>query len=50
MRRMRRRIPDVRQALQGRVSPQQRFRVRQIRTHLDGVARAVQEGEQQLAA
>lgn len=48
--RLRRRIPDLRQALEGRVSPHHRFLLRQILKHIDGVDRELLELEQQIAA
>jgi transposase len=47
--RMRQRIPDLRQALEGRVSPHHRFLLRQILNHIDGVDRELLEVEQQIA-
>jgi transposase len=47
--RLRRRIPDLRQALEGRVSPHHRFLLRQILKHIDGVDRELLELEQQIA-
>ncbi len=47
--RMRRRIPDLRQALEGRVSPHHRFLLRQILKHIDGVDHELLEVEQQIA-
>src|SRR5262249_1606757 len=47
--RLRRRIPDLRQALEGRISPHHRFLLRQILTHIDGVDRELLELEQQIA-
>jgi transposase len=46
---MRQRLPDLRQALEGRVSPHHRFLLRQILTHIDGVDRELLEVEQQIA-
>jgi hypothetical protein len=46
---LRRRIPDVRQALDGRVSPHHRFLLRHILKHIDGVDRELLELEQQIA-
>jgi transposase len=48
--RMRQRLPDLRHALAGRVSPHHRFLVRQILKHIDAVDREVAEVEQQIAA
>jgi transposase len=47
--RMRQHIPDLRQALAGRVSPHQRFLLRQILKHIDGVDQELLEIEQQIA-
>lgn len=47
--RMRQRLPDLRQALEGRVSPHHRFLLRQILNHIDGVDRELLEVEQQIA-
>jgi transposase len=47
--RMRRRIPDLRQALEGRVSPHHRFLLRQILKHIDSVDHELLEVEQQIA-
>jgi transposase len=47
--RMRLRIPDLRQALEGRVSPHHRFLLRQILRHIDGVDHELLEIEQQIA-
>ncbi|HEY7092278.1 MAG TPA: IS110 family transposase [Ktedonobacterales bacterium] len=47
--RLRRRIPELRQALDGRVSPHHRFLLRQILRHIDGVDRELLELEQQIA-
>jgi len=47
--RMRQRIPDLRQALEGRVSPHHRFLLRQILNHIDGVDRELLEVEQQIS-
>ena len=47
--RMRRRIPDLRQALEGRVSSHHRFLLRQILKHIDGVDQELLEVEQQIA-
>ena len=46
--RLRRRMPDLRQALEGRVSPHHRFLLRQILRHIDGVDRELLEVEQQI--
>jgi transposase len=48
--RMRRRIPDLRLALEGRVSPHHRFLLRQILKHSDGVDQELLEVEHQIAA
>ena len=47
--RMRQRIPDWRQALEGRVSPHHRLLLRQILKHSDGVDQELREIEQQIA-
>jgi transposase len=47
--RMRQRIPDLCQALEGRVSSHQRFLLRQILKHSDGVDHELVAGEQQIA-
>jgi transposase len=47
--RMRRRIPDLRQALEGRVSSHHRFLLRPILKHIDGVDQELLEVEQQIA-
>ena len=47
--RMRQRIPDLCQALAGRVSSHHRFRLRQILKHIDGVDHELVEVEQQSA-
>jgi transposase len=46
---MRRRIPDLRQALEGRVTPHHRFLLRQILQHIDGVDHQLVAVEQQIA-
>src|SRR5215813_9247748 len=48
--RMRQRLPDLRQALEGRVNPHHRFLLRQILKHIDGVDQELLEVEQQIAA
>jgi transposase len=47
--RMRQRLPELRQALQGRVSSHHRFLLRQILKHIDGVDQQVAEIEHQIA-
>lgn len=47
--RMRQRIPDLRQALEGRISPHHCFLMRQILKHIDGVDQELREVEQQIA-
>lgn len=47
--RMRQRLPELRQALEGRVSSHHRFLLRQILKHIDGVDQQVVEVEQQIA-
>jgi transposase len=47
--RMRQRLPELRQALEGRVSSHHRFLLRQILKHIDGVDQQVVEIEHQIA-
>jgi transposase len=46
--RMRRRIADLRQALEGRVTSHHRFLLRQILKHIDGLDQELEEVEQQI--
>ncbi len=46
--RMRGRIADLRQALEGRVTPHHRFLLRQILKHIDGVDQELREVEQRI--
>ena len=47
--RMRQRLPDLRQVLEGRVSPHHRLLLRQMLKHIDGVDQELLEVEQQIA-